>query len=209
MPPAIATVGLIQPVVINGDSNVLIAGERRLRAHKLLQRTEIEAISLDSLSPAQQHLIELEENVKRKNLTWQEHTDAVIRYHELRCSEDAEHTEMKSSVELGISYKKLNKDLAIAAAARKDPSLLETPKYNTAYEKTVREKQRVQQAALAQIDTGISAPIPQERSADLIHTDFIEWASTYSGDLFDFIHCDFPYGIDFHKSGSAFRKESL
>ena len=41
----------------------------------------------------------------------------------------------------------------------------------------------------------------------LQHTDFNEWANTYSGPSFNFLHCDFPYGINVekhHGAGSSF-----
>jgi ParB/RepB/Spo0J family partition protein len=35
---------------------------------------------------------------------------------------------------------------------------------------------------------------PSAPTDDVLQTDFIAWASTYSGPRFNFIHCDFPYG---------------
>ena len=32
----------------------------------------------------------------------------------------------------------------------------------------------------------------------LINADFCEWAPNYTGEPFNFIHCDFPYGINFN-----------
>ena len=34
----------------------------------------------------------------------------------------------------------------------------------------------------------------------IINTDFCEWVSTYKGERFNLIHCDFPYGINHGKS---------
>ncbi len=46
----------------------------------------------------------------------------------------------------------------------------------------------------------IPAQEGQKRSTafpnSILHGDFIEWAKTYEGPKFNFIHCDFPYGID-------------
>jgi len=39
-----------------------------------------------------------------------------------------------------------------------------------------------------------------------VEADFIEWASTYSGPRFNLIHCDFPYGINYDKSGFDYAK---
>jgi hypothetical protein len=41
---------------------------------------------------------------------------------------------------------------------------------------------------------------PTEESNDpMLNLDFNEWAKTYKGERFNFVHCDFPYGIDADK----------
>ena len=40
------------------------------------------------------------------------------------------------------------------------------------------------------------APTPLLPLARIEHTSFLEWAPLYSGPKFNFIHCDFPYGIN-------------
>jgi ParB/RepB/Spo0J family partition protein len=49
--------------------------------------------------------------------------------------------------------------------------------------------------------TPTSAPIdmsppPLKQEETILNVDFMEWAQTYTGPKFNFIHCDFPYGID-------------
>lgn len=39
-------------------------------------------------------------------------------------------------------------------------------------------------------------PILSQPSASILHADFISWAETYSGPQFNFLHCDFPYGVN-------------
>lgn len=63
--------GLIQPITINQDYE-LIAGERRLLAHKLLQKETIEAIIRPTKDKVDAAEIELIENIARKDMTWQE-----------------------------------------------------------------------------------------------------------------------------------------
>jgi ParB-like chromosome segregation protein Spo0J len=53
--------------------------------------------------------------------------------------------------------------------------------------------------------TVVLAPTPKTPSYSLgehsiICADFNKWAGTYAGPKFNFVHCDFPYGIDFNKS---------
>ena len=194
--------GVITPIAID-ENNVLIAGERRLRASKHVGHKTIEARRMKDLSPSQRHLIELEENVKRKQLTWKEHVEAVKRYHSIRVEANPSHKEMDTALELSLSPTKLNKDLLIASALEQDPSLAEIPKYTNAYNASTRAKQREESLSLAGIDVGLAPPKPSVRRAEILHADFAEWAATYDGPRFDFIHCDFPYGINIDKSGDA------
>lgn len=60
--------GLLHPIIIDEAGN-LIAGHRRLEAHKLLGREQIEVRTMADLSEKEKRLIELEENTKRKALT--------------------------------------------------------------------------------------------------------------------------------------------
>ena len=194
--------GVIQPIVID-DNNILIAGERRVRACRHLGHATIEARKMRDLSSSQRHLVELEENVKRKQLTWQEHVAAVKRYHAIRTAASPDHTEMDTALELSLSPTKLNKDLLIAAAVEKDPALKEISKYGNAYSASARKKQREKNLSLQGIDIGLAPPKPTTRRAELLNTDFCKWAATYEGPRFDFIHCDFPYGINIDKSGDS------
>lgn len=60
--------GLLHPIVID-SSNTLVAGERRLRACEQLGWREIDAKALGDLTDSGRREIELEENLRRKDLT--------------------------------------------------------------------------------------------------------------------------------------------
>lgn len=66
---SIAEVGLLQPVSVRqvGERYQLVAGERRLRAHKLLGRPSIEAIVL-AAEDADMAILALSENIDRADL---------------------------------------------------------------------------------------------------------------------------------------------
>ena len=83
---SIKQVGLIQPIVLDADDN-LIAGERRYRAHRLLGLGEIKFVRMVDLTPKQTALVELEENIRRLPLTWQEECMAVAKLHQLYVEE--------------------------------------------------------------------------------------------------------------------------
>ena len=77
--------GLIQPIIVEPAELPgywkLIAGERRLTACRNIGWTEIEARSVEDLTVIERELLELEENIKRQDLTWQEITRAVAKVH--------------------------------------------------------------------------------------------------------------------------------
>lgn len=70
--------GLINPITITKDFK-LLAGERRLRAHKHLGRTHIEANIVDTDDEETQLLIEIKENETRESFTFSERMDYARR----------------------------------------------------------------------------------------------------------------------------------
>jgi hypothetical protein len=60
--------GLLHPIVVDADGQ-LVAGHRRLEACRLLGLSDIEARSIGELAEDERREIELEENLRRKDLT--------------------------------------------------------------------------------------------------------------------------------------------
>jgi DNA modification methylase len=72
---SIGKFGLIHPPVVKLASDgtmTLIAGERRFRACLMLGAKEMPVLTREMLSEVEQKEMELEENIQRKDLTWQE-----------------------------------------------------------------------------------------------------------------------------------------
>jgi len=99
--------GLMHAIVVRDQDGkqILVAGERRLRAISeiyqlggvisyngaLVPSGAFPCVSLGELSILEAEEAELDENLKRRDLTWQEHAAAVKRLHELRAAQkDAE-----------------------------------------------------------------------------------------------------------------------
>ena len=78
---SIQAVGLLNPVIINGD-NTLIAGLHRLEAAKKLGWTEIEC-TISSMDGLQAELAEIDENFVRTNLSHRELGDLLLHRKEL------------------------------------------------------------------------------------------------------------------------------
>lgn len=100
---SILSKGLMHPPVVRNDGKTLVAGERRVRAltELILSGTEfycngqtvspnhIPVTLLSELSPFALREAELEENIYRVDLTWQEKAAAVADLHTLRCDQAA------------------------------------------------------------------------------------------------------------------------
>jgi ParB family chromosome partitioning protein len=68
--------GLLQPILITKD-NILIAGERRLRAIKLLGDTVIKAIIFDNADDEKMQTISIIENMQREDLSLYDESFAI------------------------------------------------------------------------------------------------------------------------------------
>jgi len=109
--------GLLNPIIIHGNGE-LVAGERRLRAHMKMKRTHIPARIFEGLSHIEKFEVELQENLARKQLTWQEEVRAIGQYHEMKLHLNSQNggswTQMGTSTALGISQGHLSMILAVA-----------------------------------------------------------------------------------------------
>lgn len=201
---SIRDVGLIHPPVVTREYE-LVSGERRLTAMKQLGWTDTPIQWADTLDPVVLHLLELEENVRRRDLTWQEATNATAEYHRLRSERDG--FSIKQSAEaLGISEGHLSNQLLVQKTMEEEPELLKDAEtVRAAYNIAVRRDERKRASAMADILTKtlpvIMPAVAQKpiaaapaRRASILNADFIEWAET-ADDKFNLIHCDFPYGV--------------
>ena len=208
---SIAEVGLINPPVITREF-VLVAGERRLEACRSLGWTSISVQFAEDLDPTTLHLIELEENVKRVDLTWQEHNDAIAEYHRLRTAADPQWNKAATAKQLGVTDSAVSRHLLVAREREAKPEAFEqadkfSSALNIANRQTERRKDTVarkltavppmlrkEKAEAAGLEA--KAPEPPARRAEILNTSFLEWAQTPQPDLFNLIHCDFPYGVN-------------
>lgn len=224
---SIARCGLIQPIVVD-ETLVLVAGERRLRAHIMLGFDQIAVQFTSDLSPDERRLIELEENVKRTDLTWQEQTAALASFHETKLSMEAGWNKTKSSEALGISARQLDAYLLVAEALEEEvPEVLEAPKFTTAHSFASRRQERKKAQDKRKVSEGITEaftkeaatqtsstegdaptppPVVAPRKFDIFQGDFNDWVSRPFDHPANLLHCDFPYGINATKVGQSAAK---
>jgi len=213
---SIQRIGLIHPIVID-DQNTLIAGERRLTAVKMLGWTHVSTQLASELDPLTIFAIELEENVKRVDITWQERALAMDQYAELRRQQEGTMSQASIAQELGLTKMDVSRNLAVAQAIKKGNERVKAAdKFSTALNIVEREASRRASSVVADVEVKSSdvVSLPDEAPVEapkklvpLLNEDFHEWAAAYSGQPFNFIHCDFPYGVGMHKSDQGAGQE--
>src|SRR5208282_2681115 len=77
-----------EPILLDRENN-LLAGGRRFRAYTELGRSTIPSIYLDEVDDILAREIELEENIQRKELDWQEVADLTAKIHALKTAKYA------------------------------------------------------------------------------------------------------------------------
>ena len=211
--------GLMHAVVTRPDGVTLIAGERRLRAIKILHEWKkvfkyngedvepgyIPVVSLAEFTNLGYIEAELEENLKRLNLTWQEKSQAIAALHELGVLEAKErgetHTLSDTAKELtgrdtvaGRYVTDVTRSVLLTDWAD-DPEVAKAKTEKDALkiiEKKARAKHR---EALAKEYNIANEDTPHE----LYHGDLRKIMLTLEDGKFDCIIADPPYGISANK----------
>lgn len=203
---SIAKIGLIHPPVISRDGQLRV-GERRVTAMKRLGWTHTPVQFVEDMDEHELQLLELEENVRRVELPWQDQCKAIERYHDLRKQENPQWLVKQTAEALGMSHNEAASKMQVAKElAGGNSRVVEAPKYSVARNIVARESERRRDSIINQvaIEAGAKTEDPA-KTVPIGNYDFNEWQGYYDGPKFNFIHCDFPYGVnaDNHAQGAA------
>lgn len=231
--------GLMHPPVLRreGDAWVLVAGERRLKAiseiFELGGRFQcngetfadgvVPFTNLGELSLLEAEEAELDENLKRRDLTWQEHAAAVARLHALRSAQKevkrAEaievigeasspatpaHTIADTAEELtgrrDGSYQDTIRKEIIVAKHLDNPAIAKAKSADEAFKILKRQEEQKKNMELAAV-VGASFNADQHQ---LFNVNCLEWmARPENAGQFDVILTDPPYGMDAQDFGDG------
>lgn len=220
---SIAKNGLLHPLVVrayggDGEAWVLVAGERRLKAIQHLWATGgelrvgnisvpeglIPCTYLGDLDPLDAFEAELEENIRRVDLTWQERATASSQLYSLRSLQAEKGQRLPPSP--GTIAEEKNEDSTIVRAelliARHldDPDIAKATSAKEAL-KILKRKEEVQR------NIELGERVGRTFSADehmILKGDCIKLMTIMPDGQFDIILTDPPYGIDadqFNDSG--------
>ena len=234
--------GLMHPVVLRQENELwyLVAGERRLRAIRELyelgeqfvcngtvfKEGAVPFVTLGELTVLEAEEAELDENLKRRDLTWQETADAHARLHALRVKqkeleagnylsgmaargfEPSAGSIPRQSVadtarELhgradGAYQDNVRKEI-IVARHLDNPEVAKAKSLDEAFKVLKRQEESRKNVALAaSVGASFTADLHQLRQADCL-----DWMRGCMPDTFDVILTDPPYGMNAHEFGDG------
>jgi len=190
--------GLLHPLVLD-ENMTLISAERRLRAIQMLGWKEVDASIVVEANELEKKKIELEENIRRKDLTWSEEVKAKKQLHELlqKMSGGSKKLEGYWTIEdtaqlLGEATGKVSQDLQLAELIEKFPQLGKLSKKTHA------------QKALKQLELGVF--LEGEKKGEgpkdefVICGDAAKVLQSFEDESFDLILTDPPFGVELDRT---------
>jgi ParB/RepB/Spo0J family partition protein len=212
---SIAQHGLIEPIVVCPVDRVrfpdapqrceyqLVAGYRRYLAHAKIRRTEISAIFRDDVTDRlEQEEIELDENLLRENLTYQEEVSAKKRIYEIRRKKYGDGIRDVAD-HVGESKTEFWEDVRLAEAIEVFPELAESKNKTQAQNKLrllMRRADLTQKAS--ELKAKAKSAIQSDEVDSIIYKvklgDCLQIVKGWNDGCLHCVITDPPYGINLH-----------
>lgn len=153
---SIRTRGVIHPIVVDREMK-LIAGERRLASSIKVGLPTIPIRYVDQLDEIERQMIELEENIKRSALTWQDEAASYGRLHQLYMDSRPDWTSYKTAEDIGVAPGTVSRYTRLYAE-RNNPKIANCANASEAYNVIMRSDERRVDSVMATIlEAGTSA----------------------------------------------------
>ena len=213
---SISEIGLLHAPVVSGDT--LRAGAGRLLAMSILHTAgqpftycgtpvppgTAPVIDLGALDPISAKVVELDENIQREDLSWQDRLQALADLDTLRKAQNAQHTTRDTGAEVfpdlhpAVAYTKV-KEATVLVNHLNDPDIAKAKNEREASKILKRKQEAHVNAQLAEI---VGARRATDQHA-LVRADCIPWLSAYDGERFACAVLDPPYGMGAAEFGDA------
>lgn len=201
---------LLHPIVCTRD-NQLLAGFRRLSACKKLEWTHIYVRYLDECDSVTAREVELEENLARENLSWQDEDRLRVEIDRLKREKYGSHVAgmdgrsshvdgpeggwdtVDTARALGVSQATISTSMARVEAMELAPSIADAPTRRAADREIDRLIQEIETELNIRSRNRCRLP---DMSETIIFGDCCELMSNMSQECVDLIVTDPPYGIN-------------
>jgi hypothetical protein len=140
-------------------------------------------------------------------MKWQEETTWLVEYHEMHCARDRDWNQTKTAEQAGMIQQWVSERLVVYEESKFIKDIWNERDFSTAHTRAKKNRDRRNKAlrqsiteAYEEVLSGLTTPkVEKPKDRGIITADFCEWAETYTGPKFNFLHCDFPYGINANK----------
>lgn len=213
MPEFVASIkdkGIIQPVTIDSNNN-LLAGGRRYQGATLAELPDIPCIIRDFVDELDSREIELMENLFRKGFTWQEELSIVAEIDRLYKTKDQNWSGRKTATLLDKSVGSVAEAISMSKMIEVVPALADCKTFDEARKtlkkleghaitQELRQRQTSAMASAAPksvggMDAGIRACLQLAEKNYIIGDVFPGMEGLKDNGNIQFIECDPPYGI--------------
>lgn len=174
--PSIAEHGLIQPITVNLEEGLpvpythkLIAGWTRMQAFLSLGCDYIPFNLRENLSAFEQAELELEENLRRRNMRWQDICVGIAKAHDLKSREahikGEKWGQRQTGALIGQSHGYVNEALRVAQHIKKnDEEILNAPSFSVAKDILLKRKEDQATARLAKL----TGAVPVTKASNVV-----------------------------------------
>lgn len=205
---------IVEPIV--GGEFRLIQGFRRLEAHKLLKLTEIEVKLRENLNELERRELELEENIQREQLTWDEECDSVRELDELKRKlyGSAVYQEEGWGVEdtaeaLQESKRMVHYDILLSRAFEVMPELRKLKGKTEALKVLKSERNKMVREELVRKAEASLEGVKDESLVRIIEGDCLSVMREMDSEIFHMAISDPPFGKQLHHAVSAVETQVL
>lgn len=222
---SISARGLLHAIVVREtpEGLALVAGERRLRAMEIIWLLgegvthngrsyapyEVPYVTLGELSPLEAEEAELDENLKRADLTWQERSEALARLHRLREAQaEALGLAKPTPIETGKEAREKGYTTAkpqdsrveiLLASHLSNPEVARAKTAGDALKILKKAEDRERNIALGKaVGATYNSSVHK-----LHHLDCLSWLAECPNNQFDVILTDPPYGMNAQAFGDG------
>lgn len=185
--------GQLQPIIVDANME-LVDGYRRMNAAGMNGWLEIEVSVRDQMSELEQREVELEANIARKDMTWQEKVKSVAELDRLRRMKDPNWTQEQTGAVAGLARTRVTEAIQLDKMMKMFPELADAKDVNQA-------KSWMQaKAGLVTRKMAVDAsPDYADLEGRVILGDSVEVIKTIPDHSFHAVITDPPFGINYDK----------
>lgn len=194
MQESIKRFGQLQPIILS-DTNALIDGFRRFTSMKLMGHTEVWYINQGNVDELLSRELELEANLLRKDMTWQEKAKGLAELDRVKRERNPNWNQNLTAAVAGTSQRQISQSISITKMAELFPEINEA--------KTLKQALNIAKSKATQLvrqkEVSDAPQIFASIEERIILGDSVEVIRSVPDRTFDAIITDPPFGVDYDK----------